>query len=34
MQLAVAEELDDILKVYRYDGLNAITRCDAITGKL
>jgi hypothetical protein len=30
---ATAEELDEMLKVYRYDGLAAGIRCDAITGK-
>ncbi len=30
---ATAEELDKMLKVYRYDGLAAGIRCDAITGK-
>jgi hypothetical protein len=30
---AKAEELDEILKIYRYDGLAAGIRCDAITGK-
>ncbi len=30
---ATAEELDEMLKVYRYDGLAAGIRWDAITGK-
>jgi hypothetical protein len=30
---ATAEELDEMLKVYRYDGLAAGIRCDAIPGK-
>ena len=30
---ATAEELDEMLKVYRYGGLAAGIRCDAITGK-
>ena len=30
---ATAEELDEMLKVYRYDGLAAGIRCDAIVGK-
>jgi hypothetical protein len=30
---ATVEELDEMLKVYRYDGLAAGIRCDAITGK-
>jgi hypothetical protein len=30
---ATAEELDEMLKVYRYDGLSAGIRCDAFTGK-
>ena len=30
---ATAEELDEMLKVYRYDGLSAGIRCDAIVGK-
>jgi hypothetical protein len=30
---ATAEELDEMLKVYRYDGLAAGIRCDAIIGK-
>jgi hypothetical protein len=30
---ATAEELDEMLKVYRYDGLSAGIRCDAISGK-
>jgi hypothetical protein len=30
---ATAEELDEMLKVYRYDGLAAGIRCDAVTGK-
>ncbi len=30
---ATAEELDERLKVYRYDGLAAGIHCDAITGK-
>jgi hypothetical protein len=30
---ATAEESDEMLKVYRYDGLAAGIRCDAITGK-
>jgi hypothetical protein len=30
---ATAEELDEMLKVYRYDGLAAGIRCDAIAGK-
>jgi hypothetical protein len=30
---ATVEELDGMLKVYRYDGLAAGIRCDAITGK-
>ncbi len=30
---ATAEEWDEMLKVYRYDGLAAGIRCDAITGK-
>jgi hypothetical protein len=29
---ATAEELDEMLKVYRYDGLSAGVRCDAISG--
>ncbi len=29
---ATAEELDEMLKVYRYDGLAAGIRCDIITG--
>ncbi len=30
---ATAEELDEMLKVYRYDGLAVGIRCDAINGK-
>ncbi len=30
---ATAEELDEMLKVYRYDGLAAGIRCDAIKEK-
>jgi hypothetical protein len=30
---AAAEELDEMLKVYRYDGSGAGIRCDAIIGK-
>ncbi len=30
---ATAEELDEMLKEYRYDGLSAGIRCDAISGK-
>ncbi len=30
---ATAEELDEMIKVYSYDGLAAGIRCDAITGK-
>ncbi len=29
----MVEELDEMLKVYRYDGLAAGIRCDAIVGK-
>jgi hypothetical protein len=31
---ATAEELDEMLKAYRYDGLAAGIRCDAIKGKV
>ncbi len=31
---STAEELDEILKVYRYDGLAVGICCDAITGKM
>ncbi len=30
---AMAAELDDMWKVYRYDGLSVGIRCDAFTGK-
>jgi len=33
VQQSTSDELDDLLKVYRYDGLAAGIRCDAIIGK-